>query len=449
MWEEIAVTALQKIFLIVKTWWWILPPFYLYKKLENSFLNWANWEFWFPATKWVTLEIIPPRDLAKTFKSMEDVFGGLWGNLYLPANWREYWLEGSPGGYGGPFWFTLDICSFGGDIHFYAKMPAGARDNFETTFYSQYPDCEIFETADYTTRVPQNIPNADWDVKGEDQMLLKEDFYPIKTYASFFEPQVGQLDEERTIDPIHSLIEAMAGLLPGDQVWMQMGLLPITASGAGHERNLPWMADAQKIVDKLKGKKTPPPSASVFATMWKQLTDDYVYRAEFGKLFGFSVPAPGKEEKKEEKEELTQKAREKLKAVEDKISKRLFHIWIRTLYIGDKSKPRNGGNFGVTRNYFQHFGGDYNGMRFSPETRTKINYFLRERRLYLRKRKMFRNYVALWPPTGFSYRQKAPYFVFNVEELASIYHFPAQYNNVNIRQVEIKKSEAPINLPIQ
>ncbi|HOU45607.1 MAG TPA: hypothetical protein PLA41_00450 [Candidatus Pacearchaeota archaeon] len=447
MLEEILADALQKIFLILKTWWWIFPPFYFYGVLKNLYLYWANWEFWFPTAKWVTLEIVPPRNLSKTFKSMEDVFCGLWGTLYLPANWREYWLEGSPGGYGGPYWFTLDMCSFGGDIHFFAKMPKGARDNFEATFYSQYPDCEIFETEDYTTRVPQNIPNGDWDVRGEDQMLLKEDFYPIKTYMDFFEPQIGQLNEERMIDPLHSLIEAMANLLPGDQVWMQMGLMPITGSGAGHERLLPYAKEAKVIIDKLLKKKVPPPSQPVWVEFWKNMTDGKVFQEEFLKLIG--VMPPKKEEEKKEKEELTQKEREILKAVEDKISKRLFSVWIRTLYIGDKSKPRNAGNFGVTRNYYQHFGGPANGMRFSPHTRTKINYFLRERRLYLRKRKMFRKYVSVWPPTEFVYKQKTPYFVFNVEELATVFHFPAQYSNVNINQVEIKKSEAPTNLPVQ
>ncbi len=444
MWEEIAVDTLQKTFLIFKTWWWVLPPFYLYSNLRELYLYWANWEFWFPATKWITLEIIPPRNLSKTFKSMEDVFGGLWGNLYIPANWREFWLEGSPGGYGGPYWMTLDICSFGGDIHFYAKMPAGTRDNFETTFYSQYPDCEIFEVPDYTNRVPKNIPNDDWDVKGEDQRLFKEDFFPIKTYMEFFEPQIGQLDEERIIDPLHSLIEAMAALAPGDQVWMQMGIMPITGSGVGNDRDIPYFKDAKEFIDGVIKKKGLKPKPKTLTENILSMPGDFI-----NFIISLIIPSPKKEEEKKEKEELTQHERDILKLAEQKIAKRLFSVWIRTLYIGDKSKPRNPGNFGVTRNYFQHFTGLANNMLFSSATRTKINYFLRERRLYLRKRKMFRKFTAIWPPTDWTYKQKSPQFVFNVEELASIFHFPAQYSNVNIRQVEIKKAEAPTNLPVQ
>lgn len=435
-------------FLALNNFWWVLVPFYLYKKLEKVYIYWLQWEFWFPNFKWVTLELIPPKDLNKSFKSMEDVFSGLWGAMLMPSNWREYWLEGMPKEYEGPLWMTLDICSFGGDIHFYSKVPVGARSNLEAVFYSQYPDCEIYQVPDYTLKIPKDIPNKDYNVKGEDQMLLFEDAYPIRTYRDFFEPEIGALTDERLVDPMHSLMEAMAVLEEGDTVLMQMGLVPVIGPGVG------FFKEAQKVVDKMLGKEEKKKAAMDFigdSILWKELTDDYVFRREFGRLFDAEIKpdAPKKEEKEKDKsKDLTQFERDKLKAIQSKISKRIFGTWIRTVYIGDKSKKRNSGNFGVTRNYFQHFIG-HNGLRFSPHTRTKINYFMRGRRLFLRAREMIRKYVNILPPTGFVYEQKKPYFMLNVEELATIFHFPTQYDTVKITHSDVKKGEPPINLPIE
>ncbi len=443
----LAFIILKNIFLLVlKNFWWVPLPFYFLGKFKKVYIYWLQWEFWFPNFKWVTLEIIPPKNLNKTFKSMEDVFSGLWGTMLMPSNWREYYLEGMPKEYEGPLWMTLDICSFAGDIHFYAKMPTGARGNFEAVFYSQYPDCEIYEVPDYTKKLPKDIPNKDFDIKGEDQMLLFEDAYPIRTYREFFEPEIGALTDERLIDPIHSLLESMAELKEGDTVMMQMGIVPVIGPGIG------FFKEAQKVVDKLLGKEKIEAGKDFLgdSILFKELTDDYVYRREFGRLFGAEIEPdkPQKDEKEDKKKDLTQWEREKLTAVQNKISKRIFGVWIRTVYIADKSKPRNSGNFGVTRNYFQHFIG-HNGLRFSPHTRTKINYFLRARRLFIRKREILRKYVNVLSPTGFVYKQKRPYFVLNVEELATIFHFPSQYDTVKVSGVDVKKGEPPINLPVE
>jgi hypothetical protein len=63
---------------------------------------------------------------------------------------------------------------------------------------------------------------------------------------------------------------------------------------------------------------------------------------------------------------------------------------------------------------------------------------------------MFRNYVArmsaLWPQKAGKSR-----FILNVEELASLYHFPGRMvtGAPSMSRVEAKRSEAPSDLPVE
>jgi len=441
---------------VFKSFWWVYPPIFLYNKLEKYYLYWLNWDFWFARMKWIVVEIIPPRDLTKTFKSMEDVIGGLWGPMYYPANWRELWLEGQPQFYGGPLWMTFEIAATGGKIHFYARMPKGLRNNFEATLYAQYPDVEIFEVEDYTQKVPQDIPDKDWDIKGEDYMLLREDAYPIKTYQQFFEPQIGMISEERLIDPIHALMEGLNKGKPGDNVWFQIGLIPITSKSVKDVGRVPayrgkdWDACVATLTTKLAKRKAPPSPVSA-AGEWKKLTDPTFIEKGINQLVGSNPPvytAP-KAETTSADTSLTPGEREALSAVEIKASKRLFTIWIRSVYVCNKNLPYDTGSWGAPRNYVHHLAG-YNGLRFCPRTRTKINYFLRDRRLYLRKRQFVRRYATATPPgASFDYWFKGGLLmVMNIEEIATLFHFPAQFNPVGTPRVEFKKSEPPNNLPV-
>lgn len=433
----------------VWNWWWVPAPFFLYSKLREYYLFWANWEFWSPVFKksWTYVEIIPPKNLAKTFKTMEDVFSALWGALLTPPNWREFWLEGLPGHYGGPSWFFLEIVSLGGKIHFYARVPKGFKSHFEATIYAQYPDAEIVPAEDYTKKVPFNIPDEEWDIKGEDYMLNTDDPVPLKTYTQFFEPKMGKIDEERLIDPMHSLMEAMSQLKIGDQLWMQFGLIPII----GNEKEVDYFGYCKKVIDKLKGKAEKAPEPSVVQKQIGMIADTTPSRSVVSQFLGgppIKLPEPKKEEEKRP-DALSPGERSKLEAVEEKAAKRSYLCFIRAVYVFRKDLPHDSGTFGVPRNFFQHFAG-YNSMRFFAGTRTKINYILRDRRLYLRKRKIFKNYIYGSPPIGgFHYFRRGPMFVLNIEELATLYHFPNQLDAPRVYQPTSKKGEPPVNLPME
>jgi hypothetical protein len=126
------------------------------------------------------------------------------------------------------------------------------------------------------------------------------------------------------------------------------------------------------------------------------------------------------------------------------------------------------GNYKIIRSYFNHFAaGNLNALVFWGSTRTRIHYWMTGRRLYLRKRKNFRNYVDRLPSLYPRTMDGEPMFakgivgrspglrgtiIFNSEELATMYHFPAKISAVlapALTPIEAKKAGPPVGLPTE
>ena len=176
------------------------------------------------AQKSVLLEIKMPQDVLKPIRAMEQAFSALWANTLDPPDWWEQWFEGKQ-----LLSVQLEMTSEGGDPHFYIRCHESRRDAIESSIYSQYPDAEITLVDDYTKRVPQNIPNKDWDLWGTDYILNKSDVYPILTYLKFFEESEATKEEKR-IDPMVNLLEGMTRMKPGEYLWVQIAFTPIMNS---------------------------------------------------------------------------------------------------------------------------------------------------------------------------------------------------------------------------
>ena len=219
---------MEQYFIIFKTiweaakdWWWVVLPILLWHPFLFLWLWWRE-ERWSALQRTILLEIKAPRDVLKPLKAMEQVFSGLWGILYGPPDWWEKWIDGEMS-----LSYAFEIVSIGGEIHFFIRIREDRRNAVESTIYSQYPDAEISIAEDYTKYIPKDIPNKDWDLYGAAYQELKEDVYPLKTYAKFFEEkEVGK--EEKRIDPLSNLLEGMAKLGPGEQLWVQIIALPVT-----------------------------------------------------------------------------------------------------------------------------------------------------------------------------------------------------------------------------
>jgi len=435
---------------IFKNWWWFFLSIIFWFFAKTFYLWWLRWENWYPKKKWVILEIKPPRENIKPFSTMENVFSMLWG-IYDSPNWRERWCGGGLP-LGGGLWFSFEICSFGGQIHFYLRVPESFRKTAENIIYSQYPDIEIFEVEDYTKNVPKDIPNSKWDLYAEDYSLLKEDYLPIKTYTMFFEREQEErrVMEEKRLDPMDAFLEGLASLHSGEQLWFQIVCNPIT------ESTFPWLAKAKAAANKIAKRPSPKPAKPIFIEILETL------------IFGAQKT---KEEKGEKGGELiapelrlTPGEKEVLTAIENKIKKNAFQCWLRGIHIYRLDQPFEAGRIGIIRTYLGQFSTqNLNTLVYWGPTRTKIHYLLKKRRLYLRKRQRFRAYVerlpSLWPrtqtgepicPFGHVQGRKPGIrgtIILNTEELATIFHFPVKVITPALEAIEVKRIGPPPHLP--
>lgn len=165
--------------------------------------------------KWVLLEIQVPRDVIKTPAAMELIFSNAFYHKSMKGFWEEFMI-------GAPWmWFSLEIVSIDGRVHFYVRTPSRIRDLVETQIYAQYPQAKVIEVEDYVWNIPQYKKNGDWNVWGTEFTKKKHDLQTIKTYKQQDELKSGT-KEEYKIDPITPTIEYLGSLPKGEQVWIQI-----------------------------------------------------------------------------------------------------------------------------------------------------------------------------------------------------------------------------------
>lgn len=429
-----------------RPWWWIFLPFFLTIELRKMYLWWIEWDYNYAKTKWVTLEIMPPKEILVPLKAMDDIFSVMWAPLYDAANWREKWCEGalynSP-----PAWMSWEIASIEGKLHFYLRVMAQHRMILESTLYSHYPELEIHEVPDYTKDVPQNIPNDEWDMYGEDFELKGPNPLPIKTYEKFFEPQGEKISaEEKRIDPISSLLEMMAKLGPGEQFWFQIIIM---------STNDTYDPDHKKAVQKKINEiaKRPIKKTTTFFDDIMKMGGELIFgpkKEGAGEKATYKWIDANKGEESDREMVLTPGEREVLTAIEDKAKKSIFRTVMRGVYVAKRENWHPSHRI-LTRSYFAHFSAqNLNNIGLNSSTRPKTHYVFRKRIPFLRARRMFRNYVLRYPPL-FPDR-KGVTSIMNTEELATLYHFPIKVGGMIMPTMEIiqsKKGGPPPNLPTE
>ncbi|HTE48872.1 MAG TPA: hypothetical protein VK675_03135 [Candidatus Paceibacterota bacterium] len=166
----------------------------------------------------VLLEIIPPRDVLRSPKAMELFITNALYHMSNKGGKEEYW-QGAVW-----FWFSLEIASIEGQVHFYIRTPTRVRGLIETQMYAQYPQAQIKEVEDYTLAVDEISKNSAWNGWGCEFKLEKHEAYPIKTYVDFGLDEDPK--EEYKVDPISPVVELFGSLGPGEQMWSQIVITP-------------------------------------------------------------------------------------------------------------------------------------------------------------------------------------------------------------------------------
>jgi len=420
---------ISTIILILKDWWWLILPVILYFPAKSLYLYWLSWAVWYKEIKWTLFEIIPPAETEKPLKAMEDVFTKMWG-VFDGPNWREQWCEGE---FPMAFWFSVEIVSIAGQVHFYLRAQPGMRRLVEASIQAHYPEAEIRQVKeDYTQKVPQDVPNEKYDIYGEDYKYWLDDLIPIKTYKYFEASNPEAVLGEKKIDPIYALMEALTKLREGEQFWFQIVCVPIS------NNEIPWVDKAREKINKLAKRPDKPKEKSMTGEALRTL---------------FSNKTPFETEEKEEpiippEMRLTPGEREDLAALEEKKGKYGFKTSIRIVYIAERDKYFSP-HTKIVRSYMNHFSTNSNFIMFWNETKTRIHYFFRRRRLYKRKRELFEKYIKRLPPKYPDLIKGTS--VLSPEELATLFHFPAKATDLppGVPRVLVKKRESPPGIPMK
>lgn len=411
--------------LLFSVWFIIFPPllFALFKLLWMFHVN----GHFGSGIRWVLLEIIPPRDIEASPLPMESIYTAFAGVIKSPTILEEY-IKGEF-----PTSFSLELVSIEGQVHMYVRTQVGFRNLVEAHFYAQYPNVEIVEAEDYVNLVPKTVPNKDWDLWGVDFKLFKPDLYPIKSYKNFEETVTGKM-----IDPLAGLIETMGKLGPGQHLWLQFIITPVSEK---------WYSTGKETVDEFLG-RVKEKKKGMFASFIHDLLDVFanIGRGMMGGEVAFSSGKSA--EKKEEQPlefRLSPGEKDVLKALQSNLGKQMYKTRMRHLYVGRRegfSKQTGVSSFigGIKQFNDQNL----NSMVPNDESKTYANYLFASERLRYRQRRLFRRYIS---------RDSDPQssrFLFSSEELATIFHIPDMgVLAPSLTRVSAKRGGAPANLPIQ
>lgn len=385
------------------------------------------WSKYGSAIKYILLTINIPKENEQSPKAVEHIFSQLLGASGSSNLIEKYWEGKSQPK------FSLEIISIDGNIQFIIRTQEKFRDLIEATIYAQYPEAEIFEIADYVQNIPiEKFPSEEYEMAGAEMVLEKSSIYPIKTYPSFEHPLTQEFK-----DPLVALLEILSKLHKGEQIWIQIIIIPsFDVSKALFKKGI-------VAINKMAGKRESPSpehigdkGVSLFMN-----TLDWI-----GEIIYPLWGPPAKKEKEELSKMLHLTSGEKvvMEAIEQKISKPGFKTKIRFMYLAKKEIYHSGRGENPIFGAFQQFN-TLNLNSFKPHLKTmaKGRYFFKKTKKAYRQNNMFNAYKGRDDDRG------ASMFVLNIEELATIFHFPILtiIKTPQIAKTKSRTAEAPFDLP--
>lgn len=420
---EVVIKSVIEAAIIFYHYWWLFLPFVLWPLFELAWVTYVQEKF-IRKIKWKLLEITIPKEIEKRPKTMEEIFSGLYStNDTMIDTLYDVFLGGVI-----DVWFSYEIVSIGGDIHYFVRTPAESRHLFESQIYAQYSEAEIKEVEDYVLGAPDDIPSKEYDLWGTEMVLSMDDAYPIKTYKEFEEVASGEF-----IDPMSNIVEGVSKLKEGEQIWIQ-----ILTRATGDS----WKEDANNIILDLIGreKKDKKPTG-MLSLLMSELAD--IAKMV---LTSFASSGPKKEEKKEKESpsmmlHLSPLEKDIVTAVGESTKKHGYETCIRWIYLAKRDVFDKGKGVSIVFTYFSQFGSAArNNMVPDSKTKTSAYYFFTDLRKAIRKRSVLRKYKRR------EFDKKG--FVLNTEELATLYHFPTmEVKAPMVLRVEAKKGKPPSGLP--
>lgn len=402
--------------------WLILAIVFLYGALQAYLFYIRNQ--WQKTHKDILLAIDIPRGNEQSPKAAENIFTYLAG-AHGTISFFEQWFEGK-------FQkaFSLEIVSLEGYTQFLIRSPLEYRNLVESAIYSQYPDAEISEVDDYTELMPRNLPDAEYDVWGTEFIQANKWMYPIKCYQEF-EHQMGP-SETQFKDPMASLMDLCGSLRQGEQLWFQIIVIPI---------GFTWMKDSIKEINNLFGRKE-----KVKPGVGDKLIEAMGNASEAVYSIWGDLEDKKKEDKPKTMMDLTPDEKRKVEAIQIKASKLGFEAKFRVVYVAKREVMNKGKVVNGMVGYMKQFASlDLNNLKPDIDmTFTKAMYFFTKSRLLAKQQKIYAAYIRRSDNRG---RRPGLY---NIEELATIWHFPIEANvkAAMMQKAPGRKADAPASLPV-
>lgn len=395
----------------------------------------------------VLLEIIPPREVLRNPRAMELFITNALYQFSFKGGKEEFW-QGAVW-----FWFSLEIVSLEGQVHFYIRTPSRVKGLIETQMYAQYPQSQVKVVEDYTLAIDEISPKSAWNGWACEFKLFKPEAYPIKTYVDYGLDKDPK--EEYKVDPISPIIELFGSLQKGEQAWLQIVITPADKTKIYRTKGT-WFGKHGWVEEsKLEIKKLLLP----YTSEREDQTGEKILKAA-----RIEVRVPS----------FLDRA---VKAMSAKTSKIGFETGIRLMYIAKKEAFNMNTRRNIRLIFRQYSAPDVNELwrcnsaqadfysgvlTASPE----LIMMLADRMLHeYRERSFFhlslRHHIFSmehwnWPFPGFftfggiikAYAHPHT-FVLNTEELASLWHFPGQILKVpTLERIESKEASPPTNLPM-
>jgi hypothetical protein len=368
----------------------------------------------------VLLEIKIPKETDKSPLAMEIFLTSLYhtGSVHLvEAFWQGKFRA----------WFSLEMVSIDGQVHFYIWCWKKWRNLIEAQLYAQYPTIEIYEADDYTKSVHHDPANT--QMWGTYFKLEKPDVYPIKTYVDYGLDKLD-LKEEFKIDPMTSVLEYLGSMKKGEQVWIQIliqchrkeKLIDAEFFSLRFLKSLfkakeDWKAEIDEEIEKIR--------------------EESLVEEEIGEGIVRRVPhsTPGQIEK--------------IKALERSRGKFPFEVAIRGFYIGKNEAFNPISITGLVGSFRQYNSNNLNGF--------KLGWYTDPDEPWRDFRRMRRNRMEIEMLEAYKLRSffRGPFrnfegkpIILMTEELATIFHLPGSVSQTpTLSRILSKRSEPPSNLP--
>lgn len=404
---------------------WI--PFILGK---YAFFLWHHYvvERFIGGIEWTVLEIQLPRIMTKTPLAMELFLTNALYHMSQKGGWETYW-QGAV-----HFWYSLELVSIDGQVHFFIRVPSRLKKLAETQLYAQFPQVRVFEVPDYTESVPKYTNDGPYYMWGCEFTLEKHDAWKIKTYKDFGLDKASDKEEMKT-DPMSGVLEFLGSLDKGEQLWIQIIIRQSEKTYHTHGtlfKHHDFYTEAENHLNET-------------LAIWTNTRDNGTKEVRFPPMM-----------------------ETELKAAYEKLGKLVFDTGIRLIVLADKSQvPVE--TFNNTRRASRLLFRQYSDKASNELVRTNSTQFdstwgdpfgKRTERLKHYMMTYYKLRIFFYPfllrskdRTDFLshfFRSDTPqYGVLSTEEIATIYHFPGMVSETpTFKRIESKTAKPPANLPM-